>query len=51
MVNNIDKVFAFFGIYILVGKQTHEHQMILDIRELNYNYVIRCLKLNAVSCK
>lgn len=31
MVNNIDKVFAFFGTYILVEKQIHENQMILDI--------------------
>lgn len=31
MVNNIDKVFAFFGTYILVEKQIHENQMILGI--------------------
>lgn len=29
MVNMIDKVLAFFGIYVLVGKQ-HENQMMID---------------------
>lgn len=30
MVNNRGKVFAFFGVYILVGKQIHDNLMILD---------------------
>lgn len=29
MVNKRDKIFAFFGMYILVGKQIHDNLMIL----------------------